>query len=94
MAADLQKSLPLDVSLLMYLECLDPARHKKAISVARISKLAQLLSQVITEQEVTLAQDYSSCCKLNKSQMLCVTKKMENRRIDMYWAKVFDIQNL
>ena len=57
MAADLQKSLPLDVSLLMYLECLDPARHKKAISVARISKLGQLLSQVITEQEVTLAQD-------------------------------------
>ena len=57
MAADLQKYIPFDVSFLRYLEYLDPASHKKAMSVARIGKLAQLLSQVITEQDVTLAQD-------------------------------------
>ena len=57
MTADLQKYIPFDVSLLMYLEYLDPASLKKAISVARIGKLAQLLSQVITEQDGTLAQD-------------------------------------
>ena len=49
MAADLQKSLPLDVSPLMYLKCLYPANCKKTISVARIGKLGQLLSLVITE---------------------------------------------
>ena len=57
MAADLQKYVPFDVSLLMYLKYLDPLSRKKAISVARIGKLARLLSQVITEQDVTLAQD-------------------------------------
>ena len=57
MTADLQKYIPFDVSLLMYLEYLNPASLKKAISVARIGKLAQLLSQVITERDVTLAQD-------------------------------------
>ena len=57
MATDLRKSLPLDVLLLMYLKCLDPANCKKAISVARIGKLGQLLSHVITEREVTLVQD-------------------------------------
>ena len=57
MATDLQKSLPLDVSLLMYLKCLDTANCKKAISVVSIGKIAQLLSHVITEREVTLVQD-------------------------------------
>ena len=57
MAADLQKYVPFDVSLLICLKYLDPLSHKKAISVARIGKLARLLSQVITEQDVTLAQD-------------------------------------
>ena len=57
MATDLQKPHPLDGSLLMYLKCQDPANCKKAISVARIRKLGQLLSHVITEQEVTLVQD-------------------------------------
>ena len=44
----------LDVSLLMYLKYLDPTNHKKEISVVRIGKLAQLLSHVITEQEIRI----------------------------------------
>ena len=57
MATDLQKSLPLDASLLMYMKCLDPENRKKTISVARICKLGQLLPHAITEGEVTLLQD-------------------------------------
>ena len=55
METNLQKSLPLDVSLLMRLKC--PENHKKVILVARIDKLGQLLSDVITERKVTLVQD-------------------------------------
>ena len=57
MVTNLQKSLLLDASLLMYLKCLDPANRKKTISVARISKLGLLLPHVITGREVTLVQD-------------------------------------
>ena len=56
-ATDLGKSLPLHVSLLMFLKCLDVANWKKAISVGRIGNLRQLLSHVISPQEVTLVQD-------------------------------------
>ena len=48
MTTDLQKSLPLDVSLFMYLKYLDPTNHKKEISVVRIGKLVQLLSHATT----------------------------------------------
>ena len=54
MATDLQKSLSLGVSLLMYLKYLDHTNHKKEISVVRIGKLAQFLPHVITEREVTI----------------------------------------
>ena len=49
--------IPLEVSLLIYLKYLDPANRKKEISVVKIGKLAQLLSHVINEREVTLVQD-------------------------------------
>ena len=49
MSTDLRKSFPLDVSLLIYLKCLDPANCKKTISVARIGNVGQLLSRVKTE---------------------------------------------
>ena len=48
MTTDLQKSLPLDVSLFMYLKYLDPTNDKKEISVVRIGKLVQLLSHATT----------------------------------------------
>ena len=54
MATDFQKSLPIDVSLLMYLKYLDPTNRKKKISVVRIGKLAQLLPHIITEREVAI----------------------------------------
>ena len=54
MATDFQKSLPIDVSLLMYLKYLDPTNRKKKISVVRIGKLAQLLPHIITEREVVI----------------------------------------
>ena len=54
MATNLQKSLPLYVSLLMYLTCVEPAIRKKEISVVRIGNLAQLLPHVITERKVTV----------------------------------------
>ena len=57
MAIDLQKYLPLDISLLMYQKCLDPANRKMRIPVVRIGKLAQLLSHAITDREVVLVQD-------------------------------------
>ena len=57
MAIDLQKHLPLDISLLMYQKCLDPANRKMRIPVVRIGKLAQLLSHAITDREVVLVQD-------------------------------------
>ena len=57
MGTNLQKSLPLYVSLLMYLTCVEPANRKKEISVVRIGKLAQLLPHVITERKVTLLHD-------------------------------------
>ena len=94
MATDLQKYLPLDVSLLMYLKCLDPANCKKAISVARIGKLGQLLSHVITEQEVTLVQDQFKL--LQAEQVPDSWFKEEDvtlKHMYIYWAKVFDIRN-
>ena len=54
MATDFQKSLPIDLSLLMYLKYLDPTNRKKKISVVRIGKLAQLLPHIITEREVAI----------------------------------------
>ena len=80
MATDLQKCFSLDASLLMYLKCLDPANCRKTISVARIGHLGQLLPHVITEQEVTLVIETanSNCCRLSKSQIGGLRKKMEN----------------
>ena len=48
MTTDLQKSLPLHVSLFMYLKYLDPTNDKKEISAVRIGKLVQLLSHATT----------------------------------------------
>ena len=80
MATDLQKCFYLDASLLMYLKCLDPANCRKTISVARIGHLGQLLPHAITEQEVTLVIETanSNCCRLSKSQIGGLRKKMEN----------------
>ena len=68
MASDLQKSIPLDVSLLIYLKYLDLVNWKKEISVVRIGKLAQLLPHVITEQEVTAAAGCTSPRKFVKAK--------------------------
>ena len=38
----------------MYLDYLDPTNHQKEVSVVRIGKLAQVLTHVITEGEVTI----------------------------------------
>ena len=81
-ATDLQKSLPLYVSHLMYLKCLDPANCKKAISIARICKLWHLLSHVITKQKVTLVQDQF---KLLQVEQAPDSWLLEGQKVETYW---------
>ena len=92
METDLQKSLPLDASLLMHLKCPDPANCKKAISIVRIGKVGQLLSHVITEREVTSVQDQFKLLQVEQvPDSWFKEKEGKLKRIDIYWAKVVNI---
>ena len=94
MAHYLQTRLPLDSALLIHLKCLGPSHRTSPWTVASFRKLCSLLPHVITEREISLAQDQWKLLQMETvSESWHTNEDGTHKRLDVYWAKIFDIKS-